>query len=313
MRTTFFTSANNAYELFVLPYMTSVLVHNEDARVEVCLDDSAAFTLANAAALDILATGFGSDRFLLRNTAELSNVSDSGMADTTVPPNTVRFIQTPEVITEYTYIGDIDMLLLESVTDKHLRRMAHTGMPYSNILRPGRKALSGLHFTRSDIYYPVRIAPDAALNRDEYLLYDLVVARGLGLPDPDDRWRPMHGYHMSLRRGPLSALGWGLSESKPCVWRPARWSKALHRMRTGKSIFGAKRRFDAYCRLQENEIWKAVLPFFDSRYVLLLGMLDVALTRLLLDGRIRGSFAAQHARHLLLEPDLVGLIASKAK
>lgn len=279
VRTTFFTSANRAYELFVLPYITAVLAHNEDARVEICLDDSAIFTEANAAPLSILAAEYGQDRFLLRDTAELPDVAGA------IAPNSVRFVQEPELITTYTYIGDIDILVLESVTDKHLRQIEHTGLPYDNILRPGKEALSGLHFTTSDAYYPVRLTSDLTLNLDEHLLYNLVVARGLKLPDPEYRWRPVHGYHMSLRRGPLSPLGWGLNDNP---------------------------RFDAYRNLQENSVWRSVLPFFDRRYLHLLGLLDLALLSQANAGRLKGSFTAEYATHLLASAQLVRAIAEHA-
>lgn len=296
IQTTFFSSANKAYEMFVAPYIASVLAHNDDARVEICLDDAAAFARANGAALAILRAGFGQERFHLRNAAPAPD------ADREMPPNSVRFVQTPDEITTYTYIGDIDMLVLESVTDKHLRRMRRTGLPYSNVLRPSGKALSGLHFTESDAYYPVRLPPGATLNMDERLLYEMVMARGLGLPDPEDRWRPMHGYHLSLRRPPLAALGWGVvvGQLRP-PWHPLRWWRALHRLRHGKATFSGRRRFRAYRALQRHAVWREALAHFDDRYLALLGLLEAALAWRVAAGELPGRFRAPHARTMLEE------------
>ena len=307
-RTTFFTSANRAYELFVLPYLASVLVHNDDARVEICLEDADRFASDNAEALAILEAGFGKGRCHLRNTKRV----DIGQAsDAALSPNSVRFIQVPEAATEYTYIGDIDILVLESVSDKHLRRMAHTGRPYSNILRPDRSSLSGLHFTRSSAYYPQRFPADADLHQDEHLLYQLVVAHGLELPEIGDRWRPVHGYHLSLNRAPMSALGWGVDGAlQPFFWHPKRWLLHIARMRSGRSVFGVRQRFNAYCRLQQHEAWRRVLPYFDCRYMMLLGLLDLALMRLLHDGRLRGRFSVEHVQRVLADRDLVARCAS---
>lgn len=246
-RTTFFTAADKRYEMFVLPYIVSTLYHNPDARVEVCLQDASGFRSTNERALDILAEHFGEDRILLRNARW-----------TDIPPHSVRFLETPKVMTEFTYIGDIDILILEAVTDIHIDRMARHGLPYSNEIRKGRKALSGLHFTRSDAYYPVTLPNGADPGRDEELLYALVTARGLGTP-PQGVLRGVHGYHMSPKRAPLGAmvggkraLDWGLSKRK---------------------------HFKAYREFVCSPVWQRLLPYFERRYRLLLSLMDLGLAR----------------------------------
>ena len=245
-RTTFFTAADTRYEIFVLPYIVSALYHNSDARVEVCLQDVGAFRSSNERALGILREHFGEDRILLR-----------GARWAGIPPNSVRFLETPREITEFTYIGDIDILILEAVTDIHIDRMARHGLPYSNEVRKGRLALSGLHFTRSDAYYPVRLPDGADPRRDEELLYALVTARGWGTPPPGVL-RGVHGYHMSPRRAPLPApsvrgkraLDWGLSKPK---------------------------HFNAYREFMRSPVWLQLVPYFDRQYWLLLGLMDLGL------------------------------------
>ena len=244
MLTTFFTSANRLYEMFVLPYVASGLIHDIDARVEVCLEDPQAFEAANAEAVAILREAFG-DRFMFREME----------VGTGIAPNSVRFLETPRVATEFTYIGDIDVLLLEPVTPLHTARMAESGLPYSNVLRAGRKALSGLHFTRTDAYYPVERPANADLNRDEELLYLLVVGRGLARP-PEGVSRPMHGYHMSPNRAPVRreeqrGLNWGLR--------------------------GASFHLRSYERLRRIPTWMRVMPHFDGRYLTLLALLELGL------------------------------------
>ena len=310
-RTTFFTVANRAYELFVLPYAASVLIHNDDARVEVCVEDADEFADANAEALAALDRGFGKARCLFRDMAWMQQAGASVPAGAKVSPNSLRFLEVPVVATEYTYISDVDMLILESVSDKHLRRMAHTGLPYSNVLRPGgakERALSGLHFTRSDAYYPVRLPPVADLQRDEQLLYQIIVDRGLALPTPTDRWRPVHGYHLSLSRAPLLPPGWNVDGGlqRP-IWHPLRWRRAVWRARSGRSMFNVRQRFRAYRRLHQNDTWKRLLPYFDERYMRLLGLLDLALLQQLGDGRLRGRFPAEYGRRTLADRALVQL------
>lgn len=299
-RTTFFTYANRAYELYVLPYITSVLVHNGDARVEVCLESSNRFADANTKALDVLEHGFGG-RFHLRNASKSESASAS--------PNSVRFLEVPEVMLPYTYIGDVDVLCLETVSEQHLRRMAHTGLPYSNVLRPDKPALSGLHFTRSEVFYPQSLPSGADLQRDEYLLNQLVLSRGCALPDPDDRWRPVHGYHLSLNRAPLSpgkGPGWRakVAYRRP-IWDPRRWRRAAVGLLSGESLVGSGRRFDAYTRLQKNEMWQEMGRHFDHRYLSMLGLLDLALAaQVSKDCRKRG-FTPHYGLSLLADHRLV--------
>ena len=274
IRTTFFTSANRPYEFFVLPYVTAALVHNDDARVEVCLEDSSRFRQANEEALAVLEDGFGKSRFHFRDSERTAQIPAK------VSPNSVRFIEVPEVMTTFTYIGDIDILCLESVADRHLKRMEQTGRPYCNVLRPGRQALSGLHFTRSDAFYPQHLPDDADFRRDEYLLYEIAVAKGLDLPAADELWRPIHGYHLSLNRAPLDKVGWSVTD---------------------------RRYFNAYKELRKHPVWRGVLPHFDSKYALLLGLVDLAAEQVAREHALE--FAPEYARRLVEDRRLVQAIA----
>lgn len=247
IRTTIFTSANRLYEMFVVPFVVTSLIHNDDARVEICLEDAGEFESKNADAIDVLDRHFGSDRFLFRDI----------VAGIDVPsPNTVRFLETPEVTTEFTYIGDVDILILEAISPIHIARMSDSGLPYSNVLREGREALSGLHFTRSDAYYPVEIPADADLNLDEALLYQLVTRRGLPLP-PGGLGRPTHGYHLSPNRAPLPAVVDGHA--------PAGWGVE------------SKARLEFYCALRRHRAWRDIRRHLDRRFHVLLGLLELAL------------------------------------
>lgn len=58
IRTTFFTAANRAYEPFVLPYVASVLLHNDDALVEIVLERPRQFEMENCDALEVLGDAY---------------------------------------------------------------------------------------------------------------------------------------------------------------------------------------------------------------------------------------------------------------
>lgn len=204
IRTTFFTSATTPYWPFILPYATSVLAHNPDALVEVAVEDIDDFVKTACTGIAALESQFP-DQFHVRG----------GQFDI-IHSAAVRFLETPERMSQYTYIGDIDILVLEGgITDGHLRHMEQTGLPYSNLVRAvrDRRRMSGLHFTRSDAYYPVRLPPEAnELNNDEEILLAMIESRGIGLPPDDHPYRPVHGLHLSLNRRPydLNRPHWGL-------------------------------------------------------------------------------------------------------
>lgn len=241
IRTTFFTAADRNYEMFVLPYIVSALTHNDDARVEVCLEDPGRFEEENSDAIAILREAFG-ERFLLR----------SGSFN--VPANTVRFVEEPQVLTEYTYIGDIDILILEPITQQHVDNMVDIGLPYSNRTRSKGNYLTGLHFTRSDAYYPVKLPRDYQKFKtlDEQLLYRIIEHRGNGLPGEDATFRPVHGFHLSLRRlpAPRSGPGWGI---------------------------GNKKHLRAYMGMSKSPLWKELLLCFDVNYRFLIMALEISL------------------------------------
>lgn len=240
-----FTVANRRYEPFVLPYIASALAHNPGALVEIGLEDAGAFAARNADALDRLNTAYPG-AFTLRN-AEISPEA----------PNSARFLSETETRRAYLYIGDIDILILEEIASIHLKLMAVTGLPYSNILRQGRPKMSGLHFTRTEAFYPLpaisgEIA-DEIIRRDEYLLYEIIRARGLAMPPADFNLRPIHGFHLSLNRRPTAARG-------------LNWSIDWHPM------FVAP-----YIHLTESPLWRALFPLFDPPYQRLAATLDFIL------------------------------------
>ena len=237
----FFSVANEAYEPFVLPYAASCLTNNPGARLELVLERPKTFEHSNADALDILAT-HTNGRFTL---------SRSSFGRT--PANSLRFLIEPKSKADTVYIGDIDIIITEDIRQGHEDHMARTGLLYSNIARPGKRALTGLHYTRWDAYYPVQaVPPHSKVNLDEALLYDLVEARGLDLPDADDNYRPIHGIHLSLNRDPRDLKGsWGGINSFPEVAR--------------------------YVSLTQTDLWMELAPYFDVRYRRLIALLETAI------------------------------------
>lgn len=205
--TTFFTAATGPYRDFIVPYIYSVTHHNDDAFVEIMLDDLDGFIAQHAGAMTFL----DPDRYLLRE-ARFSGSDGQFM----------RFLIEPLTRGRYVYIGDVDILVLDGgITSAHVNNAARLGLPYSNIQRPGTRRLTGLHFSQWDAYYPVQIPAISKVRTagDEELLLLLVEERGWPLPAGD--FRPQHGIHMSPNRMAIIAAAsgvpsWGLSRSR---WR----------------------------------------------------------------------------------------------
>lgn len=244
-RLTIYTAANRLYEPFILPYIASNLLHNPQAHVEIGVED-APYTQ------DYYDKGL---RYIAENISPhfSLNTVDFGKAS----PNNIRFLAQPKTRADYVYIGDIDILILEDIARWHITRMAETKRPYSNTLRPGKKALSGLHFSSWDAFYPLpdlSHIPNARTHPDEALLYEIVTGRGHTLPRPDDKQRPLHGFHLSLNRRPRR---WGIDDKSQQDFRAARLA--------------------AYMALTDNELWAGLWPFFDPSYQRLFAVLDYAI------------------------------------
>lgn len=124
---------------------------------------------------------------------------------------------------DHLYIGDIDILICREEPDlltQHLRHCELLGLPYSNVIRPGKEKLSGLHFVLRAPWYdamrPIRARYERRLREgslsvddfplgNEQLLYRMVAESGLGLPptpeenpSPDYQFRPHHGFHLRI-------------------------------------------------------------------------------------------------------------------
>jgi hypothetical protein len=217
----FFTSATGYYENFVIPYVYLAAVTNEGAQFEFIVDDKESFASKHKASLEwLLMKGI---RPCFQDRADLQ----------IIPPweHSLRFVTTPKTVCDYVYIGDVDISVLENVMDWH-RPVFEAGLPYSNVIRPDGKKLTGLHLTRYDAYYPLADLNDLLSQYpvDEELLLEIVKRRGgaydpalrkaaLGARKVADRGnvpdRPVHGIHMSLGRLPFSdhdqRVDWGIS------------------------------------------------------------------------------------------------------
>ena len=192
---TFFTFADLKYHVFAAIYPVFALATNQDSCVEICLSEYELF------------------RERYRNIMEFYNSNYPGRVlyrDIEVRgvfPNSVRFLVEPKIVSRYVYIGDIDILLLESdIREHHTAFMKKYNSDFSNILRNERQ-LTGLHFIEHKKMYPVKIPYGTDLYRtnDEVLLCSIMREKQLrfpplGIPMSE---RKIHGLHVSLFNRPL--------------------------------------------------------------------------------------------------------------
>ncbi len=209
----FFTCCNRRYEHFAPLYAFSILHHNADALVEIGVESRSEFLDYCGSELSFILDLYGRDSVHVR---EVAWETQSGKR---ILPHRVRFMNAPEREARYVYIGDVDILVLDSdILETHRKRMRETGLPYSNSVRPGTKRMSGLHFSEYRAMYPLPEFPGirSATGNDEELLYKIVTRKGLPLP-AGDWFRPTHGIHMSPNREPKRRQvgrrivpGWGI-------------------------------------------------------------------------------------------------------
>jgi hypothetical protein len=187
------------YEDMIPPYIFFALTTNKGAVVEVVVEDSNRFSKTYEKELDVIRSLRG-DHFIIRNFSR---------PITYHTPNTYRFFEVPTIKAKYTYICDVDIMLLESIVDKYLDIWPSSSfgkIPYNNIIRKNETKLTGVHFVITDEYYTNELKKNqdvlynSPIVQDEIVLYNLC-AMTFGLPDLEYTYRPILGIHFSPNRG----------------------------------------------------------------------------------------------------------------
>lgn len=244
----FYTCCNNKYCDFIPLFVFSNLYNNKNSFVEVGYQgiDSKIINNYESVLKDI----FGY-RFLLKEIdMEYVTVKNHELnieKKFKTIPNTVRFIVPPEIITDYVYISDIDIITLdENILDIHIKNMNDNNLKYSNIVRQSTnpeslKRLSGLHFTPYENYYPIPnhfdLCESGYLNHDEAFLYEIIKKR---YPEfnYDLTFRPVHGIHVSPNREPTGEMNWGMN----------RWGKEWEIFRKTNEFLEVEKHLSEYVK-----------------------------------------------------------------
>ena len=141
----FFSSATKEkYEDLLPLYAFAALSSNDDAVVEIVVTNATTFINRKHDILTWLSK-FSSQRSGMICVRNYDNSEPIKAQRQKAVDNTFRYLEVPHVVTNYTYIGDVDLFITESVLDpKRFKQMDFFKIPYSNIIRPNSTRLTGL-------------------------------------------------------------------------------------------------------------------------------------------------------------------------
>lgn len=203
----FFTCATGIYQNFVIPYIFFASKYNKSASFEILVDDADSFIETNKRSL----------RFFSKDDIAVNIRTLPRIPVKPKMQNSYRFIIEPVLEAEYVYIGDIDIMILEDIYPFH-SHVFDKDLPYSNIIRKGKKKLTGLHFAKYNEQYPLPEINDlvGSIENDEELLYRIMERKKMIYSEEKYEFivRYQHGIHMSFNRLPYfykeSRADWGM-------------------------------------------------------------------------------------------------------
>lgn len=202
---TFLTYANSKYHHFVLPYIFSILKYT-DANIEIRMPDTLFFFEKYGKQLSNIKHIFGKGK--------LVSVTDSTTCNGIIP-NTIRFLEWPFTQSKYTYITDVDMIIIkdqyEKALENNINGMKKNKTCFFNFVRPQGGRLSGIHFVNTREYYAkidnyiikIKNLRHEIINRqgDEGFLYNMI-NDVFGKPEDltKNNKRILPGWHLSPNR-----------------------------------------------------------------------------------------------------------------
>lgn len=211
----FVLSSRHGWYEYIAPYIFYVQVTNPESKLEVVVDDLELVLSNHAQEIEFLEQNFRGKYHIRENKKVIDDKHFRLIR------NALRFLEEPEIKCEYTYIGDIDVMVTENIKDYHVNKMKETGLPFSNQLKRdnGYDMLTGLHFYKTNEFSRVYDNLDKYYSMlpkfgcDQQLLYHIMkdnfnMDNNLLLEK-----RPIHGIHMSRSRpNPLgNNFGWNIN------------------------------------------------------------------------------------------------------
>ena len=199
-RTLIYNCCDDAYTHFIPLHCASALFSNENIDIEIGINLSK-LTDNEEDSLNQLRNLYPDSQINIKyNFYKKTKPGgfDNALFDgKTMWSNTVRYVSEPEIKNEYTYISDIDIVMLEkNFYNYHINIMKEYNTPYSNWVRDNdRSKITGLHFVKTDTFYPQNLDGINLHKNDEVILKE-IQSRICKINDDIPR-RPVHGLHFS--------------------------------------------------------------------------------------------------------------------
>lgn len=196
-------SIGKIYDDMLVPFLFFSLLNNKDSHVELVVVNKDKFLNTYKDELDKVNSIVGNN-YIIRNYQNLFNKNIF---------NTYRFFEIPIIKAEYTYIIDIDIMLMEPILQKYLDNWP-PNLIYSNILREKSNLLrlTGVHLAITEKFYTSQYLE--TINKHYYKnknLNDEIILANMcsevhSLPDKSFKFRPILGIHFSPNRGPNKSM-----------------------------------------------------------------------------------------------------------
>lgn len=197
----FFTSVDSKYKRFILPYVFFAHAFNPFAKFEIVFRGNDIEFEALKQKIEALRQLI--DCEILIRKPKIKNLDI----------HKIRFYEEPVIRCEYTYCGDIDILILESISAFHITQMELYDTMFDNVIRYNNPTrLSGLHFVDTERYYKATLTARSSImdGTDEDDLMQICKKSNLKFKPPTisiadfNISRPDHGFHISSNRRPFA-------------------------------------------------------------------------------------------------------------
>ena len=193
------------HENFIVCHTISVLETIPDSFVEIIVRNKVSVEKRLEKEINILRKFYG-DKFTIRETV---------ITTLNIIPNTIRFIEEPLHKCDYTFISEIDVLILDlNLLQSRKKWMTKYNLCYSNIKRKDLNMLTGgRHCVKTKEYYNNKwkeyVKNNSSRGNDEIFLFSLCKIYGdyPNIDLIDNSLISCHGFHLSLNREP-SKFNW---------------------------------------------------------------------------------------------------------
>lgn len=199
-RTLIYNCCDDVYTHFIPLHCASILFSNENVDIEIGVNLNK-LTDNEEESLKTLRQLYPESQINIKynfyKKTKPSGFDNAVYNGKTMWSNTVRFVSEPDIKNKYTYIDDIDIVMLDkNFFNYHIDIMKKYNTPYSNWVRDNDSSkITGLHFVKTNSFYPQNLEGINLHKNDECILKE-IQSRICKINNDIPR-RPVHGLHFS--------------------------------------------------------------------------------------------------------------------